>query len=183
MATLPYVTTKQVDDGLSADGIGNRFSKADVFFELLGDLDELTSSLGVVKATITIGELVNRDELIEMIATIQTTLQKIGGDIAFVHKADRKPLFKDEMLVELESWEVKLSEELDHYAVFLLPGVNLLSAHTDVARTISRRMERSYHKFLAKIGDDKNNLPTQITAYLNRLSDFLFIMARYLGES
>lgn len=172
MIEFNKVTTRGGDRGESGLYNGERRSKHDMLFEALGDVDELTASLGVVRAEL--GELHAADTIFEA----QQVLFKIGAQVATPHG---DPLYKKIRKVEpsdIETLELHLKRLLDRTEIgrqFITPGEQRRSAFIDVARTVCRRAERSIvrcvrERHMSNLAESQN--------YLNRLSDYLFVLAR-----
>lgn len=176
MIEFDKVTTRGGDRGESSLYNGERRRKDDPLFEAMGDVDELSSQLGVVRASAGGGTLSSQ------IKEIQATLLKIGAQIA-TPKSD--PLYAtlrfvtDDETLALERVEKEYLARTEIGDKFILPGENLLSAHIDVARTICRRAERRVVSCIRNAGMIEL-APAQ--RYLNRLSDFLFICARNAAQ-
>ena len=167
------VTTRGGDDGVTSLYNGERRRKDDLVFEVLGDVDELGSFLGLAKA-----EALDT-ELKKLIEDPQRLLFRIG---ALVATPVQDELFsrlepvgaKD--LHELETKERKLLEDAKIEPAFVLSGATRLSASLDAARTVARRAERH---LVALIRDRGSRELADCQRYLNRLSDFLFVLARW----
>jgi ATP:cob(I)alamin adenosyltransferase len=161
------VYTKTGDDGYTSLLNGERVPKDDLRIETLGNLDELTSYLGFVKAQI------KDDAIIKEIENIQIKIKTILSEIAD-GKSDKwciseNDVFEIEKLIDAYQRMIKIKNS------FVIPGKNEISALLDVARTITRRTERSL------ISVDKK-YPVNINSkvYINRLSDYLFVLARHM---
>ena len=164
------VTTRTGDDGKSSDYSGNVDWKDAPVFEVLGDLDELTSWLGVIKH---FGH--HRSTLED----IQQKLLDVGSLIA---TSPASALFTSlRQITEadidtLELWEKKMLDSgVVIRPVFVLPGATPRSARVDVARTVCRRVERRLVAFMRERLRPDLRGPSR---YLNRLSDGLFVLAR-----
>ncbi len=177
MIEFEKVTTRGGDRGETSLYNGERRRKDDLLFETMGDIDELSSFLGVAKATC------EDKRLSELISSVQRTLLNLGAQIA-TPKTDPlyakiSPVSKDDVK-RLEEVEEGYLGRTEIGAEFILPGENLLSAQLDVARTVCRRAER---KVVACIRDREMIQLAAGQNYLNRLSDLLFIVARNVAES
>jgi cob(I)alamin adenosyltransferase len=174
------IYTKKGDSGTT--GLlfgGDRISKADLRTEAYGSTDEAVSALGLARAAI--GAITDRTEarLDTLILRLQRELFVVGAELA-TH-ADRRDRLTDgttrvtdEMVTALEREIDELELLVEQPKEFVLPGETLTGAALDLARTTVRRAERRCVA-LAEGG----GLPdTQVLAYLNRLADLLFVMAR-----
>ena len=159
------ISTKKGDDGKTYTVDGERVFKDDIRIEFYGELDELISFLGFVKHEI-------RDEEGTILEDIQRNLFRIFGNLS---KSNVKKLEKEhvERITELvERYEKKVN-----ISGFVLPGSTRTSALLDICRAIARRVERRFVTLSReKKADDV------VLAYLNRLSDLFFVMARYLEK-
>lgn len=163
------VTTRGGDRGESSLYSGQRLRKDDIIFELLGDLDELSSTLGIVRA-----HTHSKD-----ILKIQKKLLTLGACAATMPASPQY-----EQIVKITPDDVAALEKLEHKLLgktavssqFICPGETVESAYIDVARTIARRCERRCVTIIRE-----RSRPDLIASqqYLNRLSDYLFILARY----
>lgn len=164
------ISTKTGDNGSTSLLYGGRIRKDSLRVEACGTLDELCSFLGLCKSL-----LKNRQEK-SLIEKLQTDLFVICSEIAtktsFLHKLKRRLGKKD--INYLESIIEKLEKRCKLRCCFLLAGENTLSATLDIARTIARRAER--RTVTLKKKEMVKNI--SILAYLNRLSDLLYLLAR-----
>jgi len=166
------ISTGGGDSGLSSDLSGNRIPKSHPLFQVLGDLDELNSHLGLCKAYLRRRLRRPFQRAAGQLAALQPQLQKMMADIA----SDRAS--EQSMVKELEEW----MEELENHkgglpGVLVHPGRNVLSANLHIARTVCRRAERSVEYC---IREDKKEAFRNANRYLNRLSDYLFLLAEVL---
>jgi cob(I)alamin adenosyltransferase len=160
---LSKIYTRTGDDGSTGLGDGSRVRKDDMQVEAFGTVDELNSHIGVVLAQ-TLREDV-RTTLIE----IQHDLFDLSGELCM---PDHHPI--DLHYIErLESHIDRFNAELSPLKEFILPGGGAAAAHCHVARTVCRRAERCAITLQAR--QPEYGLPV---AYLNRLSDLLFVLAR-----
>ena len=172
MIEFDKVTTRGGDRGESSLYNGERRRKDDLLFEAMGDVDELSSHLGVARAHC------EDRRLAGTIEGIQRTLLQVGAQVA-TPKND--PLYtkikcvEEADVVALEEVESDYLRSTDIAGEFVLPGGTPLSAHLDVCRTVCRRAER---RIVACIRDRGMIQLAAAQHYLNRLSDFLFVVAR-----
>lgn len=155
------IYTKIGDKGTTKLGNGTRVSKDEVIVCTLGSIDELNSILGVIEA----------EKHSDIICKIQSDLFSIGSELC-LSKYKYESIDKDIEL--LENQIDALDSQMKPLKNFILPGGNKLSAWYHHARTVCRRAERevvSYSKTMV--------MNPKIIIYLNRLSDLLFVIARY----
>jgi cob(I)alamin adenosyltransferase len=166
------VTTRGGDRGESSLYNGERRRKDDIIFEALGDLDELNSALGVVRAQVRLPQLLD----------IQKHLLMAGAAVA-TPKASKEyqniPHLQKQDVENLEKEEKALLGKTEILGSFVCPGETVVSAQTDVARTLARRCER---RLVTLIRDYGRSELIESQRYLNRLSDYLFILARFMDQ-
>ena len=168
------VYTKFGDKGETSLLYGGRVSKNNPHTEAYGITDEAVSAMGLARSTS--GDAKVKD----ILRDLQRELFTIAAELAT--EPDKYDLFKqhftpvtEDMVVNLETVIDSLEEEFQMPTVFILPGGSPASSAIDMARTIIRTAERRVVA-LAEAGMLTNGL---ITAYLNRLGDLLFVLARY----
>ncbi len=169
------ISTKTGDGGQS-QWQNKRLIKSSLNFEFIGDLDELGSALGLVKSLIK-----NNDEEKMFLSQIQKDLMLISSLQAYTHLVDADQI-KDSLkhhLAELEEKEEKLEKLLPQQKHFLLAGGSQLGAVCHLTRAISRRCERRGVEYFQ--ANSKAPGKKLILAYLNRLSDYLHLLARWFN--
>jgi cob(I)alamin adenosyltransferase len=159
------IYTKTGDDGTTAIYGGKRLSKSDLQIKACGSVDELTSFIGLVK-----DKIKNKSEKLFLIS-VQKDLYQIMG---FLSGAKINLKFLEEKVLSFEKKIDELEKKLPKLKRFILPGGTEISSWFQILRVICRRVERNVVKF-------NNNII--IVKYLNRLSDFLFVMARNYGKN
>ena len=153
------------DNGETSTLKGNRISKNDALIHFEGAADELNSQLGLVKAMITDQ---NKRDFIE---GIQKALMVIMAHVS--DPFSTQYLLPQNEITVLEKEIDRLSEDLPEEFQFVLPGKNVLEAQIHIARTTARRAERMFTAVNEAYPLCKNAL-----AYLNRLSDYLFVLSQ-----
>lgn len=170
---LTRIYTRTGDDGTSGLSDFSRIAKNDARLVAYGDCEEANAAIGVAVA---IGM---PDEPVRTVLTrIQNDLFDAGADLAtpIVANPEHPPLRITEPYIErLERWCDEYNEALPALNSFILPGGTGLSALLHVARTVTRRAERSAWIAVKAHPDTVSPLPAR---YLNRLSDLLFILCR-----
>lgn len=168
------IYTRTGDKGETSLLGGKRVSKANLRVEAYGTVDELNSVIGVALSVISNKQQVARRELIK----IQHDLLEIGSALASSGNKNYEARIKNlEMRVrETESFIDKLTKELSELRNFILPGGRRAGALLHQARTICRRAERRVVELA-----QKESVPQEILVYINRLSDLLFTMARFIN--
>jgi len=182
MVNLTRIYTRTGDGGTTHLGDFSRTSKTDPRLVAYADSDEANSAIGVAVAC---GDL--RDDVRLVLTRIQNDLFDVGADLCnpLAASYEHPPLrVRSEWIDELEADCDRFNDELDKLRSFILPGGAAGSAYLHVARTVTRRAERSTWAALERYGDqpaegDRPGGVNPLTAkYLNRLSDLLFILGR-----
>jgi cob(I)alamin adenosyltransferase len=167
------IYTKAGDDGGTALFGGGRVVKSDPRVAAYGDVDELSAWLGVARA-----QGIDED-VSAALERVQQDLFVVGAILA-TPNPDRRKRSKFDLVAErIESLESEIDAwqgELPPLEAFVLPGGCPAAAFLHVARTVCRRAER------AIVGLQADDLPGTILPYINRLSDFLFVCARYVNH-
>ena len=170
---LTRIYTRTGDDGTSGLSDFSLIEKNDARLVAYADCDEANAALGVAVA---LGQ--PDDELRKVLVQIQNDLFDAGADLStpVVENPEYPPLRITAPYVErLEAWCDHYNENLPALNSFILPGGTALSALLHVARTVTRRAERSAWIAVKAYPDTVSPLPAR---YLNRLSDLLFILSR-----
>ncbi len=174
MPKLTRIYTRTGDEGLTALGSRRRVPKDDLRVAAYGTVDELNSSLGLAVA------LGVSPRTGATLATIQNELFHLGSDLCFPEedkKAASLPQIEPRHVEALERAMDELNESLGPLQNFILPGGSAGAAQLHVARTVCRRAERAVVSLAREEGIGAHVLP-----YLNRLSDALFVMARFENQ-
>ena len=170
---LTRIYTRGGDRGETSLGDGSRVSKLDCRVGAFGAVDELNSQLGVVLA----GEL--PAELREVLARVQNELFDVGADLSVPYGVGDGRLRVEQAAVEALEHECdRFNEALPELRSFVLPGGTEAAARLHVARTVCRRAERD-----ALAASQELEVNPLVLVYLNRLSDLLFIAARYANAA
>lgn len=164
---LSTITTRTGDSGTTGLGDGTRVPKDHARINAMGDVDELNSSLGVLLAEPLPQKI--RDLLID----IQHDLFDLGGELSI----PGHELLQSQRILVLDEAIQNWNEALPRLAEFILPGGCRASALAHVSRTIARRAERSVVHLMTA-----SAVRAEITQYLNRLSDLMFVVARVLNR-
>ena len=165
------IYTKTGDKGKTALVAGGRVRKDDRLVEAYGTLDELNACVGVLLESI-----VAKRELAALLEDVQRILFVIGTEVSALAKpkqAFEKLTFKD--VQTLEEQIDSFSSELPVLKNFILPSGNVSAAYAHLCRTVCRRAERCLCRLL-----DDFSVRAELLAYLNRLSDWFFTIARLL---
>lgn len=169
------IYTKTGDKGSTSLIGGVRVPKNHIRIESYGTVDELNSYLGMVN------DLTDHEEIGEWIREIQDRLFTLGSELATTPDKEVKMKLPDlhpEDVQYLEQRIDKMNETLPEMRSFIIPGGNLAASACHVARCVCRRAER----LCVGMQEEGEYVPGLILQYLNRLSDFLFVLARYIGH-
>jgi cob(I)alamin adenosyltransferase len=173
MASKIY--TKTGDKGITSLIGGTKVPKSHLRIEAYGTVDELNSYIGLCKDLLS--DEKNRETLLE----IQDRLFTIGSSLAcdpIKEPKMRIPDLKETDVTLLESEMDSMNESVAPMKFFILPGGNPILSHLHVARCICRRAERC----CVRLEAESPEAESIIIKYLNRLSDYLFVLSRYTGS-
>jgi cob(I)alamin adenosyltransferase len=178
MVKLNKIYTKTGDDGTTGLAAGPRRLKSDLRVEAYGCIDEANSAIGIARLATADHPVVDA-----MLMRIQNDLFDLGADLATPDLGEDlgyEPLRIVAAQVKRIEEEIdQLNSELDPLKSFILPGGSPGSAHLHLARTIARRAERIMVDLVRRPGEEVSRPALE---YVNRLSDFLFVAARYLND-
>lgn len=177
--TRPY--TRTGDDGTTGLGDFSRVRKTDPRLAAYADADEAGAVLGLA---VTLGDL--DDDVRTLLLRVQNDLFDVGADLCLplAEKYDYEPLRVQERWVgELEAEIDRYNEHLGNLTTFVLAGGTPAAAYLHLARTVVRRAERSVWAAIEEHGTGLDGGVSPAAAqYLNRLSDLLFVLARYVNR-
>ena len=169
------IYTKTGDEGTTSLIGGTKVYKSDKRIESYGTVDELNSFIGLV------GDYLTEEPIKATLKEIQDRLFTIGSSLAC--DPDKEPLMKipdlkasDTALLENEI--DKMNEVLPAMKNFILPGGHVAVSTAHIARCVCRRAER----LCVSLKEDNSFIDPLVIIYLNRLSDYLFVLARYIGH-
>jgi cob(I)alamin adenosyltransferase len=181
MVVLNRIYTRTGDAGETALGSGERVSKANLRIEAYGTVDETNATIGMAR-------LHTSDERVkpldQMLVTIQNELFDLGADLCV---PDRGQKLEWEPLRIIASQHQRLEKDIDTLNAdlsslrsFVLPAGSAAAAHLHLARTTCRRAERLMVALAATEGE---HVSVDALAYINRLSDFLFVASRFANHA
>lgn len=175
MVKLNKIYTRTGDQGSAGLVDGSRLSKASLRIAAIGDVDEANSAIGAAIAALPSGGLTDR------LGQVQNELFDLGADLATPFGTD----FEDHALRIVPRQVIRLEEEIDAMNAslspltsFILPGGSMAVSLLHLARAVARRAERT-----AVALQEAEAINPHALAYLNRLSDHLFVAARHLAAS
>ena len=169
---LTRIYTRGGDKGVTSLGDGSRVPKLDCRIGAFGTVDELNAALGLVLAEPGLPE-----HLRGPLERIQNDLFDVGADLSVPFGIGDRLRVAHAHVQRLEQLCDEFNADLPMLKSFVLPGGTPAAARLHVARTTCRRAERD-----ALTADGENGINPQVLAYLNRLSDFLFIAARWANH-
>ncbi len=171
---LDKIYTRTGDEGKTSLGDGARLPKCHPRVAAYGSIDEANSAIGVAMLH------VENEEALSVLQHIQNDLFDVGADLCRPNRAGATSStlrITDEQVTWLERQIDHFNDELEPLTSFVLPGGSASSAYLHLARTISRRGERE----IVQLSADESVSPAALR-YVNRLSDLLFVLARYLND-
>ena len=187
------IYTKTGDQGETGMLGGVRISKSSIAIDVTGGLDETNSVLGIVASQLnqpSSAQVAAGSSVQPMIYQIQNDLFDLGSRVsACLSESGRAVEFSSERTVVLEQWIDQLQQDLPELTAFILPGGSFAGSFLHQARAVCRRTERGLVSLAGAdlawpdasniAGDQRLSIEL---AYLNRLSDLLFVMARYVNH-
>ena len=179
MIKLNKIYTRTGDNGTTGLVAGPRRKKHDLRVESYGEVDEANSCIGLVRQ-----HLAGQPDLDAMLMRIQNDLFDLGADLATPEtgkKLDYEPLRIAQVQVDRLEKEIDLlNADLEPLRSFVLPGGTPAAAALHLARTVVRRAER---RIVALQDVEGEAVSVAAAAYINRLSDFLFVAARWVNDN
>jgi cob(I)alamin adenosyltransferase len=170
------IYTRTGDKGTTGLIGGSRVNKSDPRIECFGEIDELNAAIGMIGPAL----LAEHEGLAEALGAVQNELFVLGSQVAAPHPmptARALPDLDETMINRLEMQIDAAEAELPPLKQFILPGGGEAAARLHLARTVCRRAERQ----LVRFSQDRP-IPPLAVIYLNRLSDWLFVQARWANH-
>ena len=167
MVKLDKIYTRGGDKGSTSLGDGSRVDKSSARIKAYGEVDEANSSIGIAVAFAS-------SKIKNTLLAIQNDLFDVGADLCFPTQEKKKLTILSNRVVFLEDEIDKLNKDLSKLESFILPGGTRSSSFLHLSRSLVRRAERS----IVELDKDEEVNPNVIK-YINRLSDFLFVAARF----
>lgn len=157
---------------------GSTVKKTDLRVKAYGEIDELNSNIGLLYSTLRAESTPFNKDVFSMVEQIQIDLFNMG---TFLADVDEKMgiWIKQTDVKLLESMIDKLDENLPELDYFILPSGAMSASQSHICRTVTRRVERSILDFDSTL---EKPLSHQLKLYINRLSDFFFVLARYINN-
>jgi len=169
---LTKIYTRTGDKGSTSLIGGERVPKSHLRLECYGTIDELNAFTGKLKSLCKTNQATS-----EILNNIQKMLLNIGAVLATPEGKEWKgmPSINEEHIKELETEIDKMNSKLEPLTEFTIPGENEINAQSHICRTVCRRAER----ILAKAKENEITIDDFVMAYINRLSDYFFVLSRY----
>lgn len=167
---LSRIYTRTGDDGTTGLGDGSRIGKTDLRVQVMGDVDELNSHVGLLRAQLQMAGVALLDN---QLSRIQHELFNLGGELSI----PGYQLVQADLPQWLEQDIDRMNETLPPLDNFILPAGSLAVAQCHVTRAVCRRAERQ----LQALREQTNQLSANALPVLNRLSDWLFVVARWIN--
>lgn len=164
---LSKIYTRTGDKGTTGLGDGTRIAKNAQRVAAMGDVDELNATIGLL-----LTEPVS-DVIQQALTGIQHDLFDMGGELCMPGHS----MVKATRVTALENQLDSFNEQLTPLKEFILPGGSKAAAYCHLARTVCRRAERTLHTL-----NEEEAISAQCLQYINRLSDFLFVLCRILNK-
>lgn len=168
---LTKIYTKTGDKGTTGLSNGARVSKDNIRIGAIGTIDELNSCIGLV-LTCALDATTK-----ELLTDVQHKLFNVGGELSLPGYA----LIEESHVTWLENQMDDMNSQLEPLKDFILPGGSKAAAYCHLARSICRRAERDL-VLLNNNDNDQEKVPSALMQYINRLSDFLFVLARHINK-
>jgi len=165
------IYTKRGDDGDTDLRTMERVSKASPRIEAYGTVDEVNAAVGAIRPT-------GVDDLDGYLREVQNHLHVVQADFANPEPDDDDPQVREKHVEQVEDWIDACEEQLDPLESFILPGGSDAGAALHQARAVCRRAERR----AVALQDHEDDVNETAVAYLNRLSDALFVFARLANK-
>ncbi len=171
---MAKIYTKSGDAGKTSLIGGKRISKGELRIEAYGTVDELNSWLGLIR------DFTENEPRKAFLKTIQNHLFTVGSHLALEGEDAKEmlPPLNDVLIDKLEEEIDRMDEKLPVLKHFILPGGHSHISHVHIARTVCRRAERC----VIRLNDEVSEVDFLIIKLLNRLSDYLFVLARLMAR-
>ncbi len=174
------IYTRTGDKGETSLFTGQRVAKNNSFIEALGNVDEANATIGVVRACLPADAQLNKVN--EQLEIIQHALFDVGAALATPRSCQseqkiKKTRFDEESIAFIEQWIDEMEGALPTLHNFILPGGHLAGAMLHMARTTVRSAER----FVISLYE-QGDVAQAVLIYLNRLSDYLFVLSRFVNH-
>lgn len=168
---LSKIYTRTGDDGMTGMADGTRISKADLRFDTMGKIDLLNSQIGLLRGYLA---HTNHSEFDEKLSRIQHQLFNIGGELAMPQYTGILAEYVSELEHQIDTW----NEQLPPLKDFILPAGSIATSQVHIARCLARDSER----LMVALNERDNDVSAISLQFINRLSDWLFVLARVVAR-
>ena len=170
------IYTKSGDKGRTSLASGKRVSKSDLRLEAYGTADELNSFVGWLRALLSESQGDWKASIDAQLVWLQNRLFDLGAILAGA------PMPMAEGAVnQVEEWIDQMQDQLPELRAFILPGGSQMVAVCHVCRTVARRLERAMVVLAESIGEEVERADEDTMIFVNRLSDYCFVLARFIA--
>lgn len=183
---LSKIYTRTGDDGTTGLASGERISKSDLIFEVMGDVDELNSHIGMVQSLLnesSKNKSSNTNELHQALTVIQHLLFNLGGEISMYGSDYAYIGIENKHIFWLEQQIDTMNNRLQPLKDFILPTGTPLMSQLHITRSVCRRAERHAIKLANTSKTGKSAISKTGVQFLNRLSDWLFVTTRFVSHT
>ncbi len=167
MVKLDKIYTRGGDKGLTSLGDGTRVQKSNIRIKAYGDIDEANSCIGVSMSF-------SSEKIYNILIKVQNDLFDVGADLCFPVNSSKNVTISNNNIEFLEKEIDNINKNLSKLDSFILPSGSKSSSFLHLSRSLVRRAERS----IVELGQEEE-VNSDILKYVNRLSDFLFVAARF----
>src|SRR3989338_402594 len=175
------IYTRRGDSGSTSSFTGERIKKCDPRIDAVGTVDELNSLIWLVHSSIIYETDTASREIKAILESLQHDLFTVGAEITMMSDKDTSnfntPKLTEKHILDVENAIDTIQNKLAEQKSFLLPGGTHLSAWLHFSRTVCRRAERDLVRL-----HDQAEVKYELLKYLNRLSDLLYVLARYANK-
>ncbi len=178
MVRITRVYTRTGDNGITRLAGGQEISKSHLRIESYGTIDELNAVIGW--CAVAVNQYTELKDMYAQLMTIQQELFNLGSQLAVLpeDRRDNTPVVGSQNIKRLENEMDRMNETLPPLTSFILPGGGEVGSRLHIARTVCRRAER----LLVRLAETGEHLDGTEIPYVNRLSDWLFVAARYAAH-
>lgn len=168
---LSKIYTRTGDNGTTGMADGSRVSKADLRFDTMGKIDLLNSHIGLLRGYL---QQANHLKFDPLLSRLQHQLFNLGGELAMPDYQGILPNYITELEQQIDQWNA----DLPYLKEFILPAGSIATSQVHIARCLARDSER----LLVSLQERDKNVSTVSLQFINRLSDWLFVLARVVAR-
>ena len=172
------IYTKSGDKGKTSLATGQRVNKSDVRLEAYGTADELNSFVGWLRSRVICSKEGWSIAVDEQLGWVQNRLFDLGAILAGANMS-----LAEGAVGQLEDWIDEMQVDLPELRAFILPGGSEVVALCHVCRTVARRLERCMVGMLQDAKKEERMVDDEVMKFVNRLSDYYFVLARFIANN